>query len=113
MIYADVEAITEKVSGCTPNNNDSYTEAYKKHKDCSYAHEVVCCYDDQYAKPGQSYWGEGAVNKFLYKMLEEVKYCRSIIYHKFNKDLFMTHNEEKEFSKINELSHLRKRVHQR
>ena len=31
VIYADFEAITEKVQGCTPNNNDSFTEAYQKH----------------------------------------------------------------------------------
>ena len=90
MIYADFEAITEKVSGCTPNNNGSYTEAYQKHKYCSYAYKVVCCYDDQYTKPVQSYRGENAVNKLLYKMLDEVKYCRSIINYKFNKDLFLT-----------------------
>ena len=89
VIYADFEAITEKVSGCTPNNNGSYTEAYQKHKYCSYAYKVVCCYDDQYAKPVQSYRGENAVNKLLYKMLDEVKYCRSIINYKFNKDLFL------------------------
>ena len=31
VIYADFEAITEKISGCQPNNNKSYTEAYQKH----------------------------------------------------------------------------------
>lgn len=44
--YADFEAITEKVSGYTPNNNDSYAEVYLKHNDCSCACKVVCCYDD-------------------------------------------------------------------
>ena len=29
VIYADFEAITEKISGCQPNNNKSYTEAYR------------------------------------------------------------------------------------
>ena len=34
VIYADFEAITEKVHGCLPNNEKSYTEAYQKHIDC-------------------------------------------------------------------------------
>lgn len=46
MIYVDVEVIIEKVLGCILNNNDLYIEAYKKYKDCLYAYEVVCCYDD-------------------------------------------------------------------
>ena len=43
VIYADFGAITEKVHGCKPNNDESYTRAYQNHKDCSYAYEVVCC----------------------------------------------------------------------
>ena len=74
VIYADFEAITEKISGCKPNNNKSYTEAYQKHKDCGYGYKVVCCYDDKYTKPEQIYRGETAVYKFMEAMLEEVKY---------------------------------------
>ena len=112
--YADFEAVTEKVSGCTPNNSDSYTEANQKHKDCSSAYKVVCCYDDQYSKLVQSCRGANAVNKFLHKMLEEVKYCRSIINHKFNKDLFMTHDEKESFQKsTNCLTYLWKGVLER
>ena len=36
VIYADFEAITEKISGCQPNNDKSYTEAYQKHTDCGF-----------------------------------------------------------------------------
>ena len=50
VIYADFEAIIEKISGCQPNNNKSYTEAYQKHTDCGYGYKVVCCYDDKYSK---------------------------------------------------------------
>ena len=46
VIYADFEAITEKVQDCLPNNEESYTESYQKHTDCSYGYKVVCCYDD-------------------------------------------------------------------
>ena len=34
LIYADFEAITEKIHGCQPNNEKSYTVAYQKHTDC-------------------------------------------------------------------------------
>ena len=71
VIYADFEAITEKVLGCQPSNEKSYTEAYQKHTDCGYGYKVVCCYDDKYSKPVQIYRGENAVYKFMENMLEE------------------------------------------
>ena len=40
-IFADFEAITEKVHGCQPNADKSYTESYQKHKDCGYGYKVV------------------------------------------------------------------------
>ena len=84
MIYADFEAITGKVSGCKPNNSDSYTEAYEKHTDSSYAYKVVCCYNDEYTKPVQSFRGENPDFKFLEKMLFEVYYSKNAIKNKFN-----------------------------
>ena len=94
VIYADFEAITEKLQGCQPNNDKSYTEAYQKHTDCGYGYKVVCCYDDKYTKPVQIYRGEKAVYKFMDKMLEEVKYCKNIMKKEFNKPLKMTDNDE-------------------
>ena len=79
VIYADFEAITEKVQGCQPNNEKSYTEAYQKHTDCGYGYKVVCCYDNKYSKPIQIYRGENAVYKFMENMLKEVNWCKSII----------------------------------
>ena len=64
VIYADFEALTEKIHGCQPNNEKSYTEAYQKHTDCGYGYKVVCCYDDKYTKPSQIFRGENAVYKF-------------------------------------------------
>ena len=85
VIYADFEAIIEKISGCKPNNNKSYTEAYQKHTDCGYGYKVVCFYDDKYTKPVQIYRGEEAVYKFMEKMLEEVKYCKKTMRKCFKK----------------------------
>ena len=102
VIYADFEAITEKISGCQPNNNKSYTEAYQKHTDCGYGYKVVCCYDDKYSKPTKTYRGKKAVYKFMEAMLDEVKYCKKVAKKEFNKPLRMTKEDEKEFQKAKE-----------
>ena len=105
VIYADFEAITEKIQGCRQNNDSSYTEAYQKHTDCGYGYKVVCFYDDKYTKPMNIYRGEKAVNKFMEKMLEEVKYCKNIMKKEFNKPLKMTDNDELSF-RLEEKCHI-------
>ena len=102
VIYADFEAIIEKISGCKPNNDKSYTEAYQKHTDCSYGYKVVCCYDDKYTMPVKLYRGEKAVYKFMEAMLEEVKYCKKTMRRCFNKPLKMTKEDEVNFEKAKE-----------
>ena len=99
VIYADFEALTEKIQGCQPNNEKSYTEAYQKHTDCGYGYKVVCCYDDKYSKPVQIYRGENAVYKFMENMLEEVNWCKSKMKKHFNKPLKMTKENETDFQK--------------
>ena len=101
VIYADFEAITKKVQGCKQSeemenekNKRSYTEAYQTHEDCGCGYKLVCCYDDKYSKPIQTYRGENAVYKFMEKMLEEVKYCKAVIKKHFNKPLVMTEDDE-------------------
>ena len=100
VIYADFEALTEKIQGCQPNNEKSYTEAYQKHTDCGYGYKVVCCYDDKYSKPVQIHRGENAVHKFMENMLEEVNWCKSKMKKHFNKPLKMTKEDEKDFQKV-------------
>ena len=102
VIYADFEVITEKISGCQPNNNKSYTEAYQKHTDCGYGYKLVCCYDDKYSKPTKTYRGEKAVYKFMEVMLEEVKYCKKVMKKEFNKPLKITKDDEEKFQKAEE-----------
>jgi len=113
VIYADFKAITEKVDSCKPNDSESYTEAYQKHTDCSYGYEVVCCYNNKYTKPVQSYRGENAVHKFKEKMIDEVKYCRNIIKYKFNKPLKMTDEDEKNFKQAKECHICNKKYNKR
>ena len=102
VIYADFEAITEKISGCQPNNNKSYTEAYQKHADCGYGYKLVCCYDDKYSKLTKTYRGEKAVYKSMEAMLEKVKYCKKVMKKEFNKPLRMTKDDEEKFQKAEE-----------
>ena len=87
VIYADFEALTEKISGCQPSTEKSFTQAYQKHTDCGYGYKVVCCYDNQYTKPIKIYRGPKAVYKFMEAMLKEVAYCRDVIKKHFNKPL--------------------------
>ena len=102
VIYADFEAITEKISNCQPDDNQSYTNAYQKHIDCGYGYKVVCCYDDKYSKPLIIYRGEKAVYGFLEDMLKEVKYCKKVMKKEFNKPLKMTKDDENKFKKAEE-----------
>ena len=101
VIYADFEAITEKVHGCLPNNEKSYTEAYQKHIDCGYGYKLVCHYNDEFSKPVQVFRGENAVYNFMEKMLEEVEWCKSIMKKHFNKPLIMTEENELDFKSTN------------
>ena len=102
VIYADFEAITEKISGCQPNNNESYTNAYQNHTDCGFGYKVICCYDDKYSQPLKIYRGEKAVYTFLEYMLDEVKYCKKVMKKEFNKPLKMTKKDEEKFKKAEE-----------
>ena len=102
VIYADSEAIVEKIHGLKNNpDTTSYTDAYQKHKDCSYAYKVVYCYDDQYSKPLGLYRGPDVVYKFIERMLEEEKWCKKTLKKHFNSiaanQLEITEEEEMEF----------------
>ena len=101
VIYANFEAITKKVQGCKQSEEmekekekRSYTEAYQTHEDSGCGYKVVCCYDDKYSKPIQTYRGENAIYKFVEKMLEEVEYCKAVVKKRFNKPLVMTEDDE-------------------
>ena len=50
VIYADIEALLQKVERGQPDSNESYTERFQRHVDCGSAYKVVCCYDDKYSK---------------------------------------------------------------
>ena len=97
VIYADIEALLQKVERGQPDSNESYTERFQRHVDCGSAYKVVCCYDDKYSKDICIYRGENAVYKFLEQMLEEVNYCKDIVKREFNKQLKITDDDELSF----------------
>ena len=100
VIYADFEAITEKVDEKAPQK--SYTEQYQKHTACGYGYKVVCCYDDKFSKPIKIYRGEMAIHKFMKDMLAEVKYCQEVVETHFTKPLKMTDEDEESFQRAEE-----------
>ena len=97
VIYADFEAITEKVS-----QKKSHTEQYQKHTACGYGYKVVCCYDDKFSKSIKIYRGEMAIHKFMNDMLDEVKYCKKIAKDHFTKPIEMTDEDKESFRSAKE-----------
>ena len=93
-IYADFEC-NLKIAECY---EDTYTKTYHEHVPCSYAFKVVCI-DDKFSKPIVVYRGENAAYKFIKAILEEHKYCKKIK-DEFNKNLFMTEEEEHLFQQL-------------
>ena len=96
VIYADFEAITEKIPAPAEKSN---TEQYQKHTACGYGYKVVCCYDDNFSKPIKIHRGEKAVHKFMEDMLDEVKYCQKVVKTHFSKPLNMTKEDEESFQR--------------
>ena len=100
VIYADFEAITEKVDEKAPQK--SCTEQYQKHTACGYGYKVVCYYDDKFSKPTKIYRGEMAIQKFMNDMLAEVEYCQKVETKHFNKPMKMTDEDKESFEKAEE-----------
>ena len=103
VIYADFEAITEKIDTCQPSNQKSYTTTYQSHRACGFGYKVVCHYDQSYSKPVEIYRGgkeEGkadVIQRFIQKVFEEVRSCQSVMREYFNKPLKMTAENERDF----------------
>ena len=45
IIYADFEAFLENMDSCEPDNRNSFTEKYQKHKPCGLCYKIVCLED--------------------------------------------------------------------
>ena len=97
VIYADFEAITEKIDGCQPSDGKSYTTTYQSHRACGYGYKLVCRYDNRFSKPVEIYRGGDCIEKFIIKMLSEVEDCQRIVRERFQKPLNMTVRNEIDF----------------
>ena len=97
VIYADFEAIAEKIDSCSPPGGKSYTQAYQKHEPCGFGYKVVCHYDQTYSKPAVIYRGENVIEKFIQHLFEEVKDCQKVIGERAKRRLVMTVSDEKDF----------------
>jgi len=104
VIYADFEALTEKINTCQPSPNfeKSFTDAYEKHQACGYGYKVVCHADQSYSRPIQIYRGDGkndedAIEEFIKKIFEEVQTCQKVMKKHFKKPLIMTAENERDF----------------
>ena len=103
VIYADFEAIAKKVQEQSKETKEgSYTKVYQTHEDCGCGYMVVCCYNDKYSKPIQTYRGENAVYRFMANMIEEVEYCKGIVKEHFNEPLVMTEENKRHFELVDE-----------
>jgi len=87
VIYADFEALTEKVYSCQPSEEKSYTTRYQSHLPCGYGYKVVCHADQSYSKPVEIYRGDDAVEKFIEKIFREVQSCQEVIKKTFQKSI--------------------------
>ena len=72
VIYADFEAVTEKIDSASPNPEKSFTEKYQKHTPSGFCYYVKKDGVENYAEP-VVYRGEDCVEKFCTMIEEEVK----------------------------------------
>ena len=72
VIYADFEAVTEKIDSASPDPEKSFTEKYQKHTPSGFCYYVKKDGAENYAEP-VVYRGEDCVEKFCTMIEEEVK----------------------------------------
>ena len=78
VIYCDTEAVLEKIEQEKQNDDQSFTEAYQKHKICGFGYKVACFYYDKYSKPVQINRGNDAGKRFIRELHDEVQTCVKI-----------------------------------
>ena len=101
VIYADFEAITENISTCSPNNEDSYTKPYQRHTPCGFSY-LIKCFDDELFPPKQvSYTSKGlgeSVGKVFVEYLES-DIAKIYGKFKFKRNKRITKEEEGDFER--------------
>ena len=99
VVYADFEAFPESISTCSPNDDESYTKQYQKHRPCGFCYYIKCVNDEVFP-PLLRHYTIGDKDENVGKIFVE-KLERDIaeIYHKFKfkKGMRITQEQEQEF----------------
>ena len=61
----------------------------------------MICVDDKFSKPVVLYGGRNVVNKIIKAILKEYNYCKNVMKKHFNKNLFMSAEDEEKFQSSN------------
>ena len=95
IIYADFECFTEKVAGCNPNDNESFTNKYQKHKPSGFSY-IIKCFDDSVYKPKLvSHTAQSPDEDIPKVFVDSLEADIKDLYNrfKFSKKMFMTPND--------------------
>ena len=101
VVYADFEAFTESISTCSPNDKNSYTKRYQKHKPCSFSYYIKC-FDDELFLPQLRYYTIKERDENIGKIfVDNLESDIAEIYHKFKfkKNMRITQDQEEDFQK--------------
>ena len=96
IIYADFKSILVSKDNGKQNPENSYANKYQKHIPCSYGYKLVCI-NDKFSKPFKIYLDKDAIYNSINSMIEERKYCSSVMKKYFNKELAMTKEDNEDF----------------
>ena len=99
VVYADFEAFTEEIASCEPNNDESFTNTYQRHKPSGFCYKIVCFEEKNSQKPilyRAKNEDEDIGEKFI-EIVEDIKK----IYKKFNfpKRMIFTEKDKSEYEK--------------
>ena len=99
VVYADFEAFPEGISTCSPDDDESFTNQYQRHRPCGFCYYIKCVDDDVFPPLLRHYTiekqDENVGKIFVEKLERDIKY----IYQKFRfkKDMRITQGQEREF----------------
>ena len=77
-----------------------YSKKYHNHISCSFTYKIVCV-DDRFSKLIVVFRGENAAYEFIRAILKEYEHCKKVVKKNFNKNLFITEEEEEQYQSRN------------
>ena len=95
IVYADFECFIKLIQSCDPDDKESYTKQYQKHKPSSFYYYIKCFDDEVYEPKLVSYTGEDAAQKFIEMLEENIREITSIP----EKETVFNIEEQKQYEK--------------